>query len=132
MGVTHPNEQLLRDVLNALMSGDMDSLASLMTEDFVGHAPGSNQLSGDHKSRDEFLDGFFGKIATLTGGQFTFEVEDIIGNDDRVVGLYHVRATRDGNTLEWHQVNVYSVRDGLLADVRMHPHEFEDWNRFWS
>lgn len=132
MGMTHPNEQLLRDTLDALMSGDMEAVAGFLNEDFVGHVPGSNQLSGDYKSRDEFLNGFFGKIMELTGGQFALEIEDIIGNDDRVVGLYRVRATRDGNTLEWHHVNVYHVRDGLLADVRMHPHEFEDWNRFWS
>jgi ketosteroid isomerase-like protein len=67
MGVTHSNEQLLRDTLNALTSGDMEALRSFATDDFVGHVPGSNQLSGGYKSRDEFINGFFGKIGTLTG-----------------------------------------------------------------
>jgi ketosteroid isomerase-like protein len=132
MAANDSNAQVLTRAVEALTSGDMAGLAEVLNEDFVVHVPGSNQLSGVYKSRDEFFNGFLGKIMALTDGRFTLEPHDILGSADHAVGVYTFRATRGEKTFEWRHVNVYHVRGGRLSEVWQSPHDFEAWNAFWS
>lgn len=130
--MAHKNEKLVREALKAFISGDVPALSGFLAEDLMVHVPGSNRLSGDYKSREEFLSGFVGTIMELTGGQFQLDPHDVVAGDDHAVGIYNIRAVRDGKTIEWRHVNVYHIRDGSIAEVFQHPFEFEAWNAFWS
>jgi uncharacterized protein len=126
------NEQVLRDAVAAMTNGDMDGLGALTADDVVLHVPGSNQLSGDYKGKDEFFNGFVGKMMGLTGGQFVVEPHDFVSSDEHVCGLYNIKATRDGKEFSWHHVNVYHVRDGKVAEIWQHPGDTTGWNDFWT
>jgi ketosteroid isomerase-like protein len=128
------NEQVLRKAVDCFVAGDMENLAALLTDDLAVHVPGSNQLSGDYKGKDEFFTGLIGKIMGLTEGQFALEPHDVLGSTtgDHAVGVYTMKATRGDKKLEWRHVNVYHVRDEKLAEIFFTPHDYEEWNEFWS
>ncbi len=128
----YETEKVLRAAVTAMTTGDMDGLAAAFADDVVVHVPGTNQVSGDYKGKEELFAGFLGKLMSLTGGQVVLNPHDIIGSEDHAVGIYTWTATRDGKTLEWRHVNVYHVRDGKIVEVWQHPFDFERWNEFWS
>lgn len=126
------NEQVIRDAVKAMQTGDMDGLAATMHEDIVLHVPGTNQVSGDYKGRQAFFEDFLGKMMGLTGGQFQIEAHDFASSDDHVVGMYTLTATREGTAFSWNHVNVYHVRDGKVAEIFQHPGDVTGWNDFWQ
>ncbi len=112
----HPNEQLVRRGYDAFSRGDMQTLRDLFNPDIVWHAPGRNQLSGDHRGVDAVL-GYFGRSMELTGGSFSVEVHDVVANDQHAVGLNSVHAERAGKTLDDQNTLVFHVVDGKVTEV---------------
>ena len=124
--------EVARKAVEALVAGDMETLASCIADDVQIHVPGSSQLSGTYKSRDGLMTTLFGKIMGLTGGQFRLEIHDVIGGDEHAAGIYNITATRDGKTLQYRHVNVYHVRGDQIVEIFQCPHDFEAWSAFWS
>jgi len=128
----YETEQVLRAAVAAMTAGDVETLARYFADDVVAHVPGTNRLSGDFKGRNDLFDRFLGSLMSLTDGQVVFEPHDIVGNERHAVGIYNWRATREGRTFGWRQVNVYHVSDGRIVELWQHPFDFERWNEFWS
>ena len=114
--MAHPNEDLVRRGYDAFSRGDMDTLRELFHPDIVWHAPGRNQLAGDHQGVNTVL-GFFGKTMELTGGNFQIEVHDVVANDEHAVGLNAAHAERAGRTLDGNGILVFHIRDGKVTEV---------------
>ena len=130
--MANANEQVIRDSVTAMTSGDMENLPGFFDENVVVHVPGANQISGHYKGKASFFEDFFGKIMGLTGGQFVLDPHDFASSEEHVVGIYNITATRDGKAYSYPHVNVYHVRDGKIAEVWQHPGDVATWNDFWS
>ena len=128
----HETERVVRTAVVAMTTGDMDTLPTCLADDIILHVPGTNQLSGDYKGKNEFFDGFLATLMSLTDGQVVIEPHDILGSEHHGAGIYRWRATRNGRTFEWRQANVYHVANGQIAESWFHPFDFEAWNEFWS
>ena len=128
----YETERILRAAVEAMTTGDVESLPTYFADDVGIHVPGTNQLSGDYKGKGELIDGFLAKLFSLSDGQVVLEPHDMVGGERHATGIYTWRATRDGRTFEWRQVNVYHVTGGRIAEVWQHPFDFEQWNEFWS
>jgi hypothetical protein len=128
----YETERVLRAAVQAMTTGDVEALPTYFADDVAIHVPGTNQLSGDYKGKDELFDGFLGTLMSLTDGQVVLEPHDMVGGERHAVGIYNWRATRGGRTFEWRQVNVYHVTDGRIVEAWQHPFDFERWNQFWS
>ncbi len=126
------NDDVIREGLAGMTTGDMDRLGATLSDDVVLHVPGSNQISGEYKGKQAFLGAFLGKLMSLTGGQVQIEPHDFLANGEHVAGLYNITATREGKTFSWSHVNVYHVRDGKVAEIWQHPGDPFGWNDFWS
>jgi uncharacterized protein len=87
-----------------------------MDHDSVWHAPGRNQLAGDHRGVDAIL-GYFAKTMELTGATFRSELHDVVANDEHVVSLFVARGQREGKTLEARNVLVTHVRNSKLEET---------------
>ncbi len=116
----HPNVELWRKASDAFSRGDMDAVRGFWSDDVVYHFSGSSVLAGDHKGKDGVL-AFFGKVAELTAGTFRIVgVHAVLANDDHVVALLHLTASRQGRELSWNDVNVYHVDDGRITEAWIH------------
>jgi ketosteroid isomerase-like protein len=113
----HPNERILRRALAALAAGDTGAVAEVIADDVVVHFPGASALAGDHRGR-----GALGALVrALTGNGLEVEAHDVLASDGHAVGIYRMRARRDGRPVEWRHVNVYHIRDGKIVEVWQHP-----------
>jgi len=112
----HPNADLVRRGYDAFSKGDLQTLREVFDPDVVWHAPGRNQLAGDHQGVEAVL-GFFGRTMELTGGAFRVELHDVVANDEHAVGLHTVHAERGGRVLEDRNTLVFHVRDGRATEV---------------
>jgi ketosteroid isomerase-like protein len=112
----HPNAELVRRVLEAFAAGDTEPLEAAFAEDVVWHAPGTNRFSGRFDGRRAAMH----RLARMReeGISTTFDVHDVVANDDHAVALVHIHLeTPDGRRYDQPQVQVAHVRGGSVAEL---------------
>ncbi len=111
----HPNVESVRAGLEAFGKGDVETLTGKIADDVVWHAPGGNRFSGD----------FHGKAATMArmgelqqaGVAISFDVHDVVGNDEHVVALVETTITGPGGrSARTRGAQTYHVRDGQMTE----------------
>ena len=127
----HPNEEVIRQGYEAFSKGDLETVRSLFADDFVWHAPGRNQLAGDHRGADTVL-AYFGKTFELTGGTFRIELHDVVANDEHVVVLSRATADRDGKHLDDKSVQIWHVKDGKATEQWLYSGDPYTADEFWG
>ncbi|MDP9340877.1 MAG: nuclear transport factor 2 family protein [Actinomycetota bacterium] len=129
--MAHPNEELVRKGYAAFLGGDLAALNDLFADDIVWHAPGNNQLSGDFHGKDEVF-GQFAKVFELTGGTFTLEIHDVIGNDEHTVVLARATGEKDGKKLDDNSVQVFHITGGKVTEQWLYPANQQATDEFWG
>jgi len=116
--MTQPNALALAAHIAALSSGDVALAMSFYAEDCMLQYPGRNALSGTYRGGDEVL-GFLSKAMELTEGTFHVETHAILADGEQVVALVSPTASRQGCTLTWDAVDVYTMSDGKIREHRI-------------
>jgi ketosteroid isomerase-like protein len=130
--MAHQNEDLVRDFLGALGQGDIDTPPTqYWAEDIRMHVPGRSSIAGDHKGAEQVLQAL-ARLAELTGGTFSFEVHDVVANDEHAVALYIPRAERAGKQWTDNSVAVYHIRDGKISEIWIQPADLYAMDEFLS
>ena len=89
---------LVRKGYEAFNTGDIATLASLMSHDVIQHVPGSSPLAGDYKGIDAVL-AYYGRLAELTDNTFRADLIDTHGDGHgHAVAVHQITATRNGVT----------------------------------
>jgi ketosteroid isomerase-like protein len=127
----HPNAQLIRSGYAAFSTGDMDTINEVFADDIVWHIPGRSSLAGDYKGKAEVF-GFFGQLAERSGGTFSLEVHDVLGNDEHVTAMTRERAQRDGKSLDMNFVHVWHMQDGKAVEFWGIPSDSYVEDEFWG
>ena len=112
------NETLIYTYFDAVNRRDMAAATEVFADDLVLHIAGNNQIAGEHHGKDR-LQWFLSKQVELTDGTFRPAIDSILTNNDRIVVIFNVSATRDGTPYDWQRVLVYKVRDGKIAETRI-------------
>jgi uncharacterized protein len=115
----------------AFNSGDMDTLIEVFDEGIVWHLPGRSRFAGDYQSRDATL-AYFGQLAQETGGTFRAELQHLLADEDRVIGIQRSTGQRDGKRLDVSDCIVFELKDGRVTDGREHFHDLYAWDEFWA
>jgi ketosteroid isomerase-like protein len=112
----HPDAQLVREGYDAFAAGDMEWMNEHLHENVVWHAPGDNKLSGDHRGREAVL-AFFARTVELAIP--SFDIHDVVANDDHVVALLTVRFRRNDNGAEHEAKNiqVFHIENGQALET---------------
>jgi ketosteroid isomerase-like protein len=129
--MAHPNEELIRRGYDAFMAGDMDTLNEFFADNIVWHAPGRNQLSGDHRGKEQVF-AVFAKLGELTGGTFRLEIHDVLADDEHAVVLARSMAERGGKRLDDNGVQVFHIQDGKITEQWLHPGDTYAGDEFFS
>jgi ketosteroid isomerase-like protein len=104
----HSNAVLLRQITDAMRTGDMTTLETLVADDIVWHEIGrSEPTRGKDALRSEMGAADYG---------IAYETHDVIANDEHAVVLGEATATRGGRTLRYRTVEIYHVRDGRIVE----------------
>ena len=102
--MAHPNEDLVREGFAAFGRGDMDALRNqFFAKDIHYHVSGRSFISGDHEGPEQVIQ-VFTRIFEWMGGTFSFEVHDVVANDEHAVALLTVRGERAGKQLTNHLI----------------------------
>ncbi|MDH2393228.1 nuclear transport factor 2 family protein [Streptomyces sp. HNM0663] len=113
----HPDVALVRRGYDAFSRGDMETLASLMTGDVAHHVPGSSQMSGHFKGRDNVL-AMYAKLSELTGGTFRVELHDVF-TDGRghAMSVHTWRADRGDRGIEMRGGLFFTIVGNKISDL---------------
>ena len=115
--MAHPNEDLVREAYAAFGRGDMDALRKqYFTDDVRYHVAGRSPLAGDYEGTEQVLQ-FFARVFEVTGGTFSFELHDVLANDEHAVALVSTRAERAGKELTDNLVQISHLRNGKASEV---------------
>ena len=127
----HPNASTYRRTADAFRSQDSEALRDLIAEDVVWHVPGTNPVAGEVQGLEALFD-WFGRLRQATGGTFTLEEHDVVGNDDHVVALSRMAAVKDGAPISVRVISVFHYRDGKQQERWFHPTDLAAWDRMLS
>ena len=111
----HPNVEAARASLEALMKGDVETMAAGIAEDATWHVPGSNQWSGDFSGREAIV-GRFGRMAERGYGITLDQIHDVVGGDDHVIALVRITAKGPSDSASTNSIWVMHVRDGTATE----------------
>jgi ketosteroid isomerase-like protein len=110
----HPNEQVLRDLDDAQMRGDVEAFAAGYTDDVIVHIPGKSSLAGVYKGKDQFQE-VFGKFMEAVP-EYTFEPHAYFADDEHGVSLQISHYKKGDQTLDSNDTFVCHFRDGKVSE----------------
>jgi uncharacterized protein len=110
----HPNEQLLRELDEAQLRGDVEAFGSHFTDDVIVHIPGKSSLAGEYEGKDQFLE-LFGRFLERVP-EYTFEPHSYLADDEHGVSLQKSHYKRGNATLDSNDAFVCHFRDGKVSE----------------
>jgi ketosteroid isomerase-like protein len=119
--VSTSNVALIHQFEDLFVTGDMDGVLALLTDDIVVHEAPSVPYPGEHRGKDNFLklaDAFY-EIWDIQG---PLDLDIVPAGDDRVLSLvrFDVIVKPTGNPLELRLAEIYTIRDGKIAEILVH------------
>jgi hypothetical protein len=118
----HPNVEAARRSLEALMKGDLETMAAGIADDAVWHIPGSNQWSGEYTGKEAIV-GRFARMADQGYSVTLDEIHDIVGNDEHVIALVKITAIGPSANASSSSVWTMHVRDGKATEFWAHTQD---------
>ena len=105
----HPNAKVVREMNEAMSSGDMEGAASRVADDVVWHEIGRAE---PRRGKADLA----GSMGDFEGYNITWEVHDIVANDDHAIALGTAHATKGDRSLTYRTAEIYHVRDGKVTE----------------
>ena len=127
----HPNVELTRRGYEAFAKGDVPALSELMADEVTWHVSDGGPLSGSYHGRND-VRGFFARLAEETGRTFRLDVHDVLANDEHVVALGTLSASRGTKSIETTVANVIHVRAGKITEFWTATTDPQAYIDFWS
>lgn len=128
----HPNVSVVRRFYQAFIALDTARLYQLAGENMEFHISGRSPFSGVHKGRDQILK-VFHDTGAVTDRSIHIELHAIAGDDEHVVGLHHISATREGKKpLDQNGVLVCHVEGAVISDGWLLWEDQRAADEFWS
>jgi ketosteroid isomerase-like protein len=110
----HANEQLLRDLDQAQIRGDIEAFSGFFVDDVVVHIAGKSSLAGERKGKDQFLE-LFGRFVERVP-EYTFEPHAYFADDEHGVSLQRSHFKRGDEKLDSNDAFVCHFRDGKISE----------------
>jgi len=124
------NARLVRHIFDAFARREGFALRDCFAEDAVWHVPGASVMAGTYRGRSEIFR-FLTRLPRETGGTYGSRLIDVLASKDRAAALYRAFGQRNGSSLDIDQLLLFTIRDGLVADVLALPNDPAAFERFW-
>ncbi|MEU0671232.1 nuclear transport factor 2 family protein [Streptomyces lavendulocolor] len=128
----HPDSALVRQGYDAFGRGDMATLGSLMMSDCAYHLPGSSQVSGHYKGRDNVLS-LFGRLHELTGGSLRVDLDGVfVDGRGHAVAAHKWYAEREDRGIEMRGCLLFTIVGGKISDIDECVEDIDQTDGFWD
>jgi hypothetical protein len=111
-------QEFLGKYWNSLMTGDMETFATLVDERCIVHYPGNHFLSGDHVGRAAIVD-LYSKLYRIGIEQGTFvgELHDALTSEDHAIALVKYTMELGANQrITGEAIGVMHVENGKMVE----------------
>lgn len=112
----HPDGEAIRKLYDAFSNADLETIRNSIADDGVLEFAGQGGLAGTYKGKDEIL-GVLGELVSRTEGTFKAQVHDVLANDEHVVVLSDISATKGGTTISERGVEIFHMADGKIKEA---------------
>jgi ketosteroid isomerase-like protein len=119
--------------LAAMQRGDRETALGMYADDVVTRIPGRSAFAGEHHGRDALVSYIMSVVALAPGGTEVERVDTLAGGGgggERVALLLHERLRGEHGEVEFRRANVYTVRDGRIAELRIYEHDQYELDAF--
>jgi uncharacterized protein len=115
--------EVIGEYLAAMERGDRDAAIAFYADDVVMHVPGRSAFAGVRRGREAVL-AYLRAAVELADRGVELKVVDVLADDaDRVALLLRERLKSSGGDVLVRRANVYTVRDGRIAEIRIFEHD---------
>ena len=128
--MTHPNEQVLRDLYGVFAKGDLPGFLAGCTDDVTFTVPGNTPGSGQF-TKATFLEWITGVIGP-TNGTFQEHVLDVFANDEHGVLMLRHEFDREGKHREYLTAHAVQLRDGRISAWEERPGSLAEFESAWG
>jgi ketosteroid isomerase-like protein len=122
-------ESLAEKLFGAYGEGDPEAMRSCLADDMVGWI--TNAEGG--VDRTDGADAYMARLPDLSEAELQTRITQVLGIDDeRVMTMIAIRASRRGKDLENYAAFLARVADGRVAELWMVEAQPAYSDRFWS
>jgi uncharacterized protein len=119
--------EVIQAYLAAMERGDREAAIALYADDVVMHVPGRGPFAGARRGREAVL-AYLRAAVTLADEGVEVELVDLLAGDEdgdggRVALLLRERLRGRRGELVLRRANLYTVRDGRIAEIRIFEHD---------
>jgi ketosteroid isomerase-like protein len=115
----------------AFQEGDMGTIRELNDENTVWRTPGIGPFKAEYKGAEGVIE-YLTQLFDLSGGTIKVEAEQMYGDDDHVVVLDHITASRNGKDIDFRDVLVYEFADGKVRSITQYELDEKELADFWA
>jgi ketosteroid isomerase-like protein len=115
--------EVIGDYLAAMERGDREAAVALYADDVVMHVPGRSAFAGERRGRDAVMAYLRAALERAESGVEVELVDLLAGEGDRVALLLRERLRGPRGELLLRRANVYTVRAGRIAEIRIFEHD---------
>jgi uncharacterized protein len=131
-GMSHPNEQIIRQLFEAYRTDDYETLRQVLSKDVVYHIPGRNPFSGNYEGQEALFELWKNQKQRMGGKPYNIELIDMLVSDQHVVALTRIKAQSEEKAVSWTGANVYAIRNGKIAEAWFMLDDLYAYDSFWS
>jgi hypothetical protein len=121
MSNTSESRAVLQRYLDALVSGDIDTIRDSFAQDATWTIKADLPIAGPWRGRDQIVDAFLLTVMSerFEAGSHVFDFAPMVGDGDTIALEWHVSArTPTGEPYENDYCGIFVIRDGRIAAVR--------------
>ncbi len=129
---SNSNIEVVKKYFEALKTGNMEQLSSVLSNDIIWHQPGKGLLSGIYQGKDKVF-ALFGQFMEISQGTFKINVVDYVAaNEDYVTVQLSFSASNDLGSIAMRGIDVMKVKDGQIIEVWLFSEDQNAEDKFWN
>ena len=113
----HPNAIRVRELVNALRTGDIDAVVAQFSDDATYRMSGDSRVSGTSQGHAP-IRAALASLSELAGGALDLELHDVLADDHHAVCFGTLDVGRDGTRLQSSSAMAFIIEDdGRIAEA---------------
>ncbi len=129
--VDHPNSFLVHQCLQAVSSGDTETLRALWAEDITWHVKGASPWHGELVGPDSIFE-YLAQLGDIGPHGYQIDVDDIMIGEERVSLVFSVKAELGGREFDSSYILLARVAGRRIQEIVAVPVEADRVAAFWE